>query len=381
MAAIWSNWTRLRALYRQLQVRIDSIVRNHRRHQGAHLRGEHVELTQVRQQGLGSRRSSCRCRRGVEHRPDGPVHRDVGSSAAPGRSSSAAGGRSRRNREMWLRRSRMSLSGSDPSCRPPAVGDGVGPAHRGVTDSLHAPAMDATSSPILSMSSSGPVCRTGQGPRRPMPRMNGMELCSTGVPSGLVMVLHLPDPWLVEHRPGDSVDDQKSAELRRSWSLWIISSSGLSRAAGDAPRRRSPRRRMSGAGSAGRCSRCGSRAARAGRSATGPSPRSGSVRASVPPPPRAARNRSRMARLGSSRPKWVATVTTAGPSVKAASTTTTMPMANGMPERVEHRAAGEVQAEHGAGDGQPGTGDHVGRCRDTSVVGRLLVLPLLRPPW
>ena len=41
-----------------------------------------------------------------------------------------------------------------------------------------------------------------------------------------------------------------------------------------------------------------------------------------------------MARLGSSRPKWVATVTTAGPSVNAASTTTTMPMANGIPSEL-----------------------------------------------
>ena len=42
-------------------------------------------------------------------------------------------------------------------------------------------------------------------------------------------------------------------------------------------------------------------------------------------------NRTRIARLGSSSPKRLTTVITAGPNVNAAKTTTTMPIANGTP--------------------------------------------------
>ena len=38
--------------------------------------------------------------------------------------------------------------------------------------------------------------------------MNGIEVCSIGVPSGRVMVCTRPMPGLVEDRLGDPVDDQ-----------------------------------------------------------------------------------------------------------------------------------------------------------------------------
>ncbi len=65
-----------------------------------------------------------------------------------------------------------------------------------------------------------------------MPSMNGIELCSIGVPSGRVMVCTRPIPGWWNMLLATRSMTRKSAELRRSWSLSIISSSGLSRAAG-----------------------------------------------------------------------------------------------------------------------------------------------------
>ncbi len=65
-----------------------------------------------------------------------------------------------------------------------------------------------------------------------MPNMNGIELCSMGVPWGRVMVWTRPMPGSWNIALATRSMTRKSAELRRSWSLSSISISGLSRAAG-----------------------------------------------------------------------------------------------------------------------------------------------------
>ena len=211
--------------------------------------------------------------------------------------------------------------------------------------------------------------------------MNGIELCSSGVPSGRVMDCTRPTPGLVEHRLGDPVDAPGSRpELRRSWSALDHQHLGAEPRRGEMPFGRGEAFGWPGcpaAGSAGRCSRCCTRAAPAVRSGTARSspPGSGPGQRTIAAPMRR-QNRIRMARLGSNSPKWLATVITAGPSVSAATTTTSMPMTAGCPSSW-NRAAGEVQAEHRAGDGQAGAEDDVRGAVEHRVVGGLPSSPLL----
>ena len=59
---------------------------------------------------------------------------------------------------------------------------------------------------------------------------NGIEVCSIGVPSGRVMVCTRAMPGIWKMALAILSMTRKSAELRRSWSLSIISSSGFIRA-------------------------------------------------------------------------------------------------------------------------------------------------------
>ena len=63
-----------------------------------------------------------------------------------------------------------------------------------------------------------------------MPIRNGIEVCSIGVPSGRVMACTREMPSTAKMALAILLMTRKSAELRRSWSLSIISTSGFIRA-------------------------------------------------------------------------------------------------------------------------------------------------------
>ncbi len=62
--------------------------------------------------------------------------------------------------------------------------------------------------------------------------MNGIEVCSIGVPCGRVMACTRPTPGMRKMFLATLSMTSMSAELRRSWSVSIISNSGFIRACG-----------------------------------------------------------------------------------------------------------------------------------------------------
>ena len=60
--------------------------------------------------------------------------------------------------------------------------------------------------------------------------MKGIEVCSIGVPSGLVMACTREIPSTAKMAFAILLITRKSAELRRSWSLSTIKTSGFIRA-------------------------------------------------------------------------------------------------------------------------------------------------------
>ena len=206
---------------------------------------------------------------------------------------------------------------------------------------------------------------------------NGIDVCSIGVPSGLVMACTRPMPGMWKMLLAIRSITSMSAGLRTSWSVSTSSSSGFIRACGKCRSAAAypTLAGMSAAGTRGRCSSACTTAGQAGRPGRAPSSPRESVRANARRPCRPGASRaSCIFRLGSNKPKRLPMVSSAGAMVKRRRHRDEHADRQRNTEGLEVRQPGEVQAERRAGDCQPRAEDDVGGAVIHGVEGGFAIL-------